>query len=70
VCLRIVADAGGVGAEDDGRRERRPEMLDFTEGLTWFVAGFGLTCIVIVIFFAVLGVGKWSDRDRGHLHDT
>jgi hypothetical protein len=45
-------------------------MLDFTEGLTWFVAGFGLTCIVIVIFFAVLGVGKWSDRDRGHLHDT
>jgi hypothetical protein len=59
-----------VGADDDGHEERRLEMLDFTEGLTWFVAGFGLTCIVVVFFLAVLGVGKWSDRDRGHLNDT
>jgi hypothetical protein len=45
-------------------------MIDFTEGWTWFVAGFGLTFLVVVIFFAALGVGMWSDRDRGHPRGT
>jgi hypothetical protein len=45
-------------------------MLDFTEGWTWFVAGLGVTCLVVVIFFAALGVAKWSDGDRGHAHDA
>jgi hypothetical protein len=68
VCLRVVADVTATPADDDWREERRLEMLDFTEGWTWFLAGLGVTCFVVVIFFAALGVGMWSDQDRGHPH--
>jgi hypothetical protein len=43
-------------------------MLDFTEGWTWLVAGLGVTCVAVLVFFAVLGAGMWSDRDPGHQH--
>jgi hypothetical protein len=51
-------------------RRKEHEMLDFTEGWTWFLAGLGVTCLVVVIFFAAHGVGMWSEQDRGHPHGT
>jgi hypothetical protein len=46
--------------------ERRHEMLDFTEGWTWFLAGLGVTFFAAVIFFTILGIAMWSDEDRGY----
>ncbi len=43
-------------------------MLDFAEGWTWFLAGLGVTLLVVVIFFAALGVAIRSDQDRAHPH--
>ncbi|HET7857212.1 MAG TPA: hypothetical protein VFL41_12220 [Gaiellaceae bacterium] len=43
-------------------------MLDFTEGLTWFLAGLGVTVVVVVIFFAAIGIAMCSGQDRSNPH--
>ena len=65
--MREVADVTATAAEDDGE-ERRHEMLDFTEGWTWFLAGLCLTFLVAVILFAAPRIAMWCDRDRNHPH--
>jgi hypothetical protein len=27
-----------------------------------------VTCLAVLVFFAVLGAGMWGDRDRSHQH--
>jgi hypothetical protein len=38
-------------------------MMDFTEGSTWFVAGFGVTLFIFVLVLAVAFVA-WKVEHR------
>jgi hypothetical protein len=67
--MRKAADVAATTAKDDGE-ERRREMLDFTEGWTWFLAGLGVTFFAAVIFLAVLGIAWWCDEDRRSPHSA
>jgi len=42
----------------------RSQMLDFSKGWTWFVAGLSATVVVTLILFAVVGLAMWRERHR------
>jgi hypothetical protein len=39
-------------------------MLDFTDGSTWFFAGFGTTVAVLLVLLAVVAVARLDARHR------
>ena len=42
---------------------RRFEMLDWTQGSTWFVTGFGTTLtLVMLLCIAVFFANRWQHR--------
>lgn len=47
-----------------GAQTKEAPMLDFTDGSTWFFAGFGTTLAVLLVLLAVVAVARLDARQR------